>query len=210
MSTVSLEIQDAGKLEQAEKLLNGVPGAFDKAVRSAFSRAVSKMKTESTKALRERYDISADRVRSNQDVKVEYDFSEGARVTVRFLGKKFRLADFNGPISTQSHILDTSRYIHVKHYRTGNWITVHPSVSAKGHQLTATVPLPFEHAFPLQVGNHMGIFANDGSKPQEVMGSSVPTMLGQKTVSEKLEGPVMDTFMDRLEHEVILRLNGII
>lgn len=210
MSVVNIELQGTERLDQAEKLLAGVPGAFDKAVRSAMSRAVSKMKTESTKAIRERYDISADRVRSSQDVKVEYSLGEGASVTVRFMGSKFKLAHFSGPVADQTHMLDTSRWVHVQHYRTGNWITVHPSVSAKGHQLTATAPIPFEHAFPLQVGNHLGIFANDGGKPKEIMGSSVPNMLGQETVAEKLEGPVMDTFFDRLEHEITLRLNGII
>ena len=196
MSVVELELQDAERLSQAEALLAGIPGAFDKAVRSAMARAVSKMKSESTKALRERYDISAARVRSNQDVRVEYSFHE--------------VAHFNGSVVGQTHLLDTSKWVHVRHYKTGNWITVHPSVSAKGHQLTATAPLPFEHAFPMQVGGHMGIFANAGGKPQEIMGSSVPSMLGHETVSEKLEGPVMDTFLDRLEHELLLRLNGII
>ncbi len=210
MSTVQVQVMDQGQLDRAEKLLVGVPGAFDKAVRSAMSRAVSKMKSESTKALRERYDISAARVRSNQEVHVEYDFQNGASVTVRFYGKKFRLAHFNGSTVSQTHLLDTSRWIHVQHYRTRNWITVHPSVSAKGHQLTATAPFPFEHAFPMQVGGHIGIFADDGGKPRELMGSSVPSMLGHETVAEKLEGPVMDTFLDRLEHEITLRLNGII
>ena len=210
MSVVELELQDAERLSQAEALLAGIPGAFDKAVRSAMARAVSKMKSESTKALRERYDISAARVRSNQDVRVEYSFHEGASVTVRFMGSKFRLAHFNGSVVGQTHLLDTSKWVHVRHYKTGNWITVHPSVSAKGHQLTATAPLPVEHAFPMQVGGHMGIFANAGGKPQEIMGSSVPSMLGHETVSEKLEGPVMDTFLDRLEHELLLRLNGLI
>ena len=124
MSVVELELQDAERLSQAEALLAGIPGAFDKAVRSAMARAVSKMKSESTKALRERYDISAARVRSNQDVRVEYSFHEGASVTVRFMGSKFRLAHFNGSVVGQTHLLDTSKWVHVRHYKTGNWITV--------------------------------------------------------------------------------------
>ena len=62
---------------------------------------------------------------------------------------------------------------------------------------------------------HVGIFERDGGETRsggdsvsEVMGSSVPGMLGSKDVSEKLGQEAMEKFEERLEHEILARLNG--
>lgn len=71
-----------------------------------------------------------------------------------------------------------------------------------------TLPRQFGHAFAAQVGGHTGMFEEEGGQLKEVMGSSVPQMLGSDDVSEKLGQEAMDKFEERLEHEILARLNG--
>ena len=58
-----------GALDRAEKMLAGVPGGTEKAVKSAMSRAVSSMRSNAVKEIRKEYDIGAAAVRSNQNIK---------------------------------------------------------------------------------------------------------------------------------------------
>lgn len=71
-----------------------------------------------------------------------------------------------------------------------------------------TLPKEFGHAFAAQVGGHTGMFEDEGGRLKEVMGSSVPQMLGNEEVSEKLGQGAMEKFEERLEHEILARLNG--
>ena len=55
---------------------------------------------------------------------------------------------------------------------------------------------------------HVGIFEREGEKLREVMGSSVPQMLGSPETAERLGEEAMGKFEERLDHEVLRLLNG--
>lgn len=93
---------------------------------------------------------------------------------------------------------------------------MHPGITAAGHQLKSTSPERIPNTFVARMGSgHTGIFertggatASDGDAIREIMGSSVPQMLGSEEVSEKLGQETMEKFEERLDHEIIRILNG--
>ena len=98
----------------------------------------------------------------------------------------------------------------------GNLRPVHPGVAAAGHQLVSTSPTTFSRAFVAQMkSGHIGIFERTGGKTptgdaeiRELMGSSVPQMLGNEEVLESLAEKTMAKMDERLEHEVNRILAG--
>lgn len=98
----------------------------------------------------------------------------------------------------------------------GQLRAVHPGVAASGHQLTSTSPTIFSKAFVARMqSGHVGIFERTGGKTptgdaaiREIMGSSVPQMLGNEEVQERLSEKTMDKMEERLQHEVNRILNG--
>ena len=86
----------------------------------------------------------------------------------------------------------------------------HPGLPAHGHQMKETAPALFENAFVARMGGgHVGIFERDGGDSiSEIMGGSVPGMLGRDEVKEKLGEPAAEKYMERYHHEVMRLLNG--
>ena len=87
---------------------------------------------------------------------------------------------------------------------------LYPSVAASGHVLKDTSPYSFEKAFVARMGSgHVGIFERDGGDSiSEIMGGSVPGMLGRDEVKEKLGEQAAEKYMERYHHEVMRLLNG--
>ena len=66
MSMIHIQTAGGDSLARAEKMLSGIPGGMEKAVRSAMVRSVSHLRTSSVKAVRERSDIAAERTKSRK------------------------------------------------------------------------------------------------------------------------------------------------
>lgn len=207
MSMIHVDVAGEDVIDRAAKLLAGIPDGVDRAFESAMGRAISHMRTDSARVIRERYDITAGNVKANQNIFVKLDRKKGRlNAEIKFSGGKVRLVEFGGFSFHGLRYEDTSRWVHVR--INGEWKTVRPNVSAKGHQLKMTLPREFHNAFAANLGGHTGMFENDGGQIKEVMGSSVPQMLGSDSVKEKLSQEAMDKFEERLEHEIMARLNG--
>lgn len=205
MSAVTVQAAGQESLERAKKLLAGIPGGVDRAVKPAMQRAVSHLRTNSAKAIRERYDISASNIRASENVTVRYTYQDGVQALVNFAGGKIPLFRYGGASPGGPSYSDklVPAMIH------GQWRMAHPGVPAHGHQLKGTSPALFEHAFVATMSSgHTGIFEREGSGISEVMGSSIPTMLGQAEIAENLAEESMDKFEERLDHEVLRLMNG--
>lgn len=85
----------------------------------------------------------------------------------------------------------------------------------------ATSPYRFQNAFVARMKagdrSHTGIFertdemtSNDRVKLKEIMGLSVPQMLGGEDVEHRLADESVETFNNRLDHEVWRILNGFV
>lgn len=121
-------------LDRATKILAGFPGGVEKAVKSAMPRAVSHLRTNSTKVIRERYDISKG-VRADENISIQYLYGSGVTALVMFKGKKIPLYRYGGA-SPKSPKQDKSKLVNAIVF--GSWRRVHPGVAAAGHQLVST------------------------------------------------------------------------
>jgi hypothetical protein len=98
----------------------------------------------------------------------------------------------------------------------GKHVPVHPGVAASGHQKTNTSVAKFDNAFIARMkSGHVGIFertggqmAGGGDAIHELMGSSVPTMVGNEAVREELTRAAWKKFDERLDHEIMALMNG--
>lgn len=214
MSIVHVEAVGKDGLDRATRMLAGIEGGLDKALRNAMDRAASHLRTNSTKAIRERYAISAANIRANQNVKVRYSYQNGVQAVVTFHGRKIPLYRYDGAAPAQP-TQDTGKIVGVMIKGEKKW--VHPGIAAQGHQFKETSPTRYRDAFVARMeSGHVGIFertggvAQDGSDEiQEVMGSSVPQMLGSPEVEERLAEEAMDKFRERLDQNAIAILNGL-
>lgn len=213
MGTVQMEVLGQGQLGRVQKLLQGVPGGMDRAMKGAMGRAVSHLRAHTAQAIQGRYDISAANIRANGNVHVRYTYQEGVQAAVTFMGGKIPLFRYGGA-SPGGPAYDTSRRVPMMVH--GQWRMAHPGLAAHGHQLKSTSPALLGHAFVARMASgHVGIFARDGGNPRtggdsisEIMGSSVPQMLGSPQVAGRLAEGAMDKFKERLGHEVLRLLNG--
>lgn len=207
---ITVQAADEGALERAAKMLQGINGGLETALKRAATRSSSHLRTQSTKTIRERYAINAADVKGNERISVKYSYDSGVQATVSFAGSKIPLAKYQGSSSSPSRKAEKVRAL-----TSSGWKQVHPSNPAKGHQLKGTAPVSFPHAFFAQMGGHKGIWSRSGGSTgkgtdelQEIMGSSVPQMLGNEEVQENLAKSTMDKFEERLDHEVLAILNG--
>ena len=210
--SVRISFGETGRaaMDRAELLLAGIPGAIDKAVKSAIGRTAQRVRTQSSRRIRERYAISASNLRMERNVKIT---RRGDSASLLFSGAKLPLFRYDGA-SPKTPTQDRSRLIPVQ---TGSgWRMTHPGAAAAGHQLSGTAPTRFKNAFVASFGSgHTGIFERTGGvtasgreELRELMGSSVPQMLGNEEVLDKLSADAEEEFGKRMEHEVDAILNG--
>jgi len=208
-------------LERAERMLEGIPNGIQKAVNSAINRAAAHLRSASTKAIRERYAISRANIRAGENVTITYTYRDGVQAYVHFAGNRIPLHRFDGSGPAQP-TYDTSRRVPVMLGTTadgeGKWRLVHPGAAAYGHVLKSTSPKKFQNAFTAKMGNgHTGIYertggmtSNDLDEIEELFGPSIPQMLGNQEVADKLTNEAMESFEKNLDQYVTALLNGYI
>lgn len=213
MSSFYVSCIGAEKFKSAEQALADVPGGMERALRSATKRAASFLRTQSTKEIRQRYDITRKNIRAEQNVNVSYRYFNGIEARIAFRGNKIPLWRYGGS-SPSKPTVNTEKTVMA--IVNGNLRPVHPGIAATGHQLVSTAPTTFSRAFVAQMqSGHIGIFERTGGKTatgdaeiKEIMGSSVPQMLGNEEVQESLVEKTAVKMDERLEHEVNRILAG--
>lgn len=211
--SIRVTLSGRESLERAQKLL-GDHDKYLKALRSANQRAASYIRTNSVRAIRRRYAVPAAVAKAAADVSIYFSSHGGGnQVNIDFTGRRIPLYKYDGA-SPAEPTQDTSRT--VRAIVGGSWKTVHPSVPAYGHQLRGTAAKAFHNAFVARMRNgHIGIFERTGGSTttggdeiEEIMGSSVPQMLGAEDVFEHIARETTDRYDDWLEHEVNAFLYG--
>ena len=211
---IQMSVAGQEAIDRATRLLSGVEGGIEKAVRGAMTRAVARLRSANVKAVRERYAISAANIRAEENVQVSYSYDRGVQAYVRFSGKRIPLFRFEGA-SPHQPTRDTSGRTPVMS-GDDNWRLMYPSVAATGHVLKETSPYKFEKAFVARMQNgHIGIYertggmtSNDKDEIQELFGPSVPQMLGSEDVEKSLAEETMKSFAKDLDHNVMAILSG--
>ena len=211
---IQLSASGQEAIDRAARLLAGVEGGVEKAVRSAISKAVARLRRSNVSAVRERYAISAANIRENENVQVTYSYDSGVQAFVRFSGARIPLFRFDGA-SPHQPTRDTSGRMPVMSGED-HWRLMYPSVAASGHVLKSTSPYSFERAFVARMGTgHTGIFERTGGMTsngkdeiEELFGPSVPQMLGSEDVEKALAEDAMKSFEKDLDHDVLAILSG--
>lgn len=201
-------------IERAKALLAGIPGGMDKAMKAAMSRTVRRLRSESNKAIQEKYDISDAGIRTEKNVRVSYSYQNGVQATVTFSGRKIPLYRFGGasPAVPTQDIAEGRKPVMVH----GAWTMQYQGIPAKGHQFKDTGPTQFADAFVARMkSGHTGIFertggmTSDGSDAiREIMGSSVAQMVGKPEVAQRLTEEACQTFETELDKAVYRILTG--
>lgn len=206
MSIVSIDI-DNGNLSRIQRILSGIPGGTEKAVKGALQRSLSHLRAQSAKEIRKKYAIGIASIRANQNIKTDYKYGGGViTATITFNGNKIPLYRYDGA-SPKVPTVQKDRFTYVD--IGGTVKRVHPGVAARGHQFTSTSPTRFDNAFVAQMkSGHIGIFERDGESIQEMMGSSVAQMVGNEEVRDTLVEQAYEKFDERLDHEMLAILNG--
>lgn len=213
MSVIQVEASGQETLDRASRMLAGIDDGLSKAINSALARSVSHLRTNSTKAIQEKYAISAANIRTEENVKVRYSYQNGVQAFVTFAGHKIPLYRYDGAAPALPTV-DTGKMVAAMIRGEKKW--VHPGIAARGHQFKGTSPEQYQDVFVARMkSGHVGLFertgglTSEGSEEiQEKMGSSVPQMLGNEEVQEKLARESMEKFEERLDHEILRILNG--
>ena len=214
MSGVRINEFDCGGARRAELLLGNIPGASDRVIRKAAEKAAAFLRTESRRLVRKRYAISAANLRDSDTASVRYSVWDGAGVTVTYAGYKIPLYRYEGTTPKRPGV--NSGQKKVAAIIAGRWRSIYPSLSAQAHVFKATSPYRLFDAFVATMPNgHTGIFERNGGKSQsggdaisELMGLSVPQMIGNAEVRDELSKRVVDKFNEVLELLIAESLRG--
>ncbi len=216
LNTVRVYVDVAGQeaVDRAAALLQGIPDGLEKAMDAAMNKAVRQVRRDSADAIRERYDISRPALRTEQNVRVHYSHLNGIQATITFAGKKIPLYRFGGAYPVRPTKDLAAGKMPVK--SRGAWTMQYPGVAARGHQLNSTAPAQFQDAFVARMeSGHVGIFERTGGETekgsdaiQELMGSSIPQMLGHEQVAKKITDEAYETFESELDKAVLRILQG--
>ena len=186
-----VEIVSPELLHNAEQQLADIPGGIEIAMKRAMNRATAHLRTQSTREIRKRYDIARKDIRAEQNITTSYRYFNGVEAKISFRGKKIPLWRYGGS-SPSKPTVNTEKTVMA--IVNGNLRPVHPGIAATGHQFLSTAPTTFSRAFVAQMqSGHIGIFERTGGRTatgdaeiKEIMGSSVPQMLGGDEVKERL------------------------
>lgn len=214
---VTVKINEAAGqevIDRARVLLAGIPDGVDKAVKAAMSRTVQKLRSQSNKAIQEKYDISDAGIRTEKNVRVRYSYQNGVQATVTFSGRKIPLYRFGGSSPTvPTPDLAAGKKPVMVH---GSWTMQYQGIPARGHQFRDTSPTQFMDAFVARMkSGHIGIFERTGVMTgegsdaiEEKMGSSVAQMVGKPEVAQRLTEGAYQTFETELDKAVYRILTG--
>lgn len=212
---VCIQVQCVGKetLERVNSILAGVEGGVQKALKAAMRESTRLLRSNAAKAIGEEYAISEDALRTEKNVSVRYTGGDGLQAFVTFSGRKIPLYRYDG---TSPAVPGREAARRVRAIVDGQWRPVNPSLPVSAHQKRDKAPKKGRTWFvEMMDSGHVGIFKRNGRKTKsggdaisEVMGKSVPEMLGNRKVAEKLTTEAMEKFEEHLERAVERILNG--
>lgn len=202
---VSVEV-DERQLERVNTLLKAAPEKALLVYKRAFLRGIGAVRTQASKEIRARYDISASNLEPNQTIRQRLDVgTDGVVGEILFAGGKIPLYRFHPSPKNRRY---TTRYVS----GVGGW-RVTTDVSAadnRGQMLRRSVG--FIATFQ---SGHTGIFKRTGEKTasgkdklKEYYGYSVADMLDYGLVIDAIQDRAAEVVQSRVDHELMRALEG--
>ena len=180
---------DAGDLERMRDILAHLPGAADKAAKTAVRKSIRGARQDASKKARERYTIKPAYI--TRTMKVSYA-GASAMLTSR------------GPVNDLSYFITRPKSVPRHRPPAGQYLY---SQVVKGQGGTIA------HAFLARMqSGHVGVMRRtDGNASlpiEKLSGPSTPQMLESPTVREYIEARVRERLAANIEHEVNAFLMG--
>lgn len=185
---------DASALDRASRLLAGMPGAAEKAAKTAVRKTVRGARKDAVAKVKERYTIKPTYI-------------------TRTLGFSFSVGGLTGAFKSSGRVNDLAYFKH-------NPESVPRRRPPKGKYLYSQVVKgeggTIAHAFLAKMrSGHVGVFQREGhgasnaSLPIEKMaGPSTPQMLGSPTVAEFIQQRMEEQLERNIGHEINAFLMG--
>ncbi len=186
MSVVELKDEN-GALDRANRVLAGIPGGSISAAHAALERAGQRARTEASRAVSQKYIVKVGDFNKNVTYKAT-EKSSGNSVTsvsLNFSGRVIRLIEFETKVGQNGRVTT-----HVKR---------------------DSAPKQLDHAFARPVFGQAGVFERTTTKRfpvRQLYGPAIPQMLDNEQVKEMMEKVAVETFQQRMEHEMLRVLNG--
>lgn len=180
---------NSGELQQAIGLLQHIPGAAQKAARTAMRKSINGAKTDAKNKVRERYTIKPKYVTRTLRARVE--------------GMSAVLSS-RGPVNDLAYFTHRPKNVPKRRPKVGNytWVQV---VKGQGGTIA--------HAFLARMkSGHVGIMrrtnGNDSLPIEKLNAPSTPQMLGHPSIVKFMEERIRERFDKNMEHEVNAFLMG--
>lgn len=199
MAFLKLEVEIEG-VERAEKLLHGIDGAKDQAVRRAFNRGTKKARTEAKREATKRYAITQGNIMKYS--KVTLTPSDGSTAKIEFSGQKIPLYRFTTRPKNRTY---TGEKI-VLMFRDGQTHAVFKNKPVSAMDAKATGFREEKNSFiaTMQTG-HTGLFKRLGQDRypiKEEWGFALADMLDYEPARESIMEKTAEEVNKQLEHEI--------
>ena len=180
---------DSSAIDNAVRVLEGMPGAAQKAARTALRKSINGAKVDAKNKVKERYTIKPTYVTRTIKAKIE---GMSATMTSK------------GPVNDLSYFITKPKGVPKRRPAVGKYLY---SQVVKGQGGTIA------HAFLAQMkSGHTGVMrriAGNSSLPiEKLAGPSTPQMIGHPNVSEYVEQRIQERLAVNIDHEVNAFLMG--
>ncbi len=186
--SVSDNEQSAKVLDNATRLLAGIPGGIEKATQSALTRAATSGRSGAAREVGKLYHLkAADFKKYTNTYQHIRRAGDEISVGIQFRGYHIPLIRFNSRFTSSGRIkVQVSR---------------------------SSSPEEFKHVFRAEMASgHIGLFERAGKNRlpiEQKFGPSVPQMMGANpTLAPAIGDKVRKTFEERMDHEILAILNG--
>ena len=185
---------NASALGEAEKLLKGIPGAAQKAAKTALNKSVRGAKQDAVQKVKERYTIKPAYITRTLSFSMQ-------------MGSMMAVFKSRGRVNDLSYFKHTPASPPKRRPAPGNYL-YSQVVNGEGGTIA--------HAFLAKMkSGHVGVFQREGhgasnlSLPiEKLSGPSTPQMLGSKTVSDFIQQRMEQRLATNIDHEVNAFLMG--
>ncbi len=176
------------QIDRIHLLLGGIKNAPQKAIYNVLNRAVSTVKTTSSKEVRKTYKIKSSDLTNNRNIKISKAGPSRLEAAISFGGNLIPLIKFNiNPKQPQKKIVSAA------------------VLNSGGKKRLI-------HAYVANLGRYgVGVFERETSRrnsSKQLYGPSAAHMVENNSVLNSIQAAAMDTIDKRVEHEISRILNG--
>lgn len=187
MTTQYLKLSDS-QVEKAQRMLSGIKGGAEKAMARAINRAVENAKSNVVSSVRENYTAKAGDIR-----------------------KTIKISKAN-PKKLQAAVTSVSQLVELSSFKVSPKTVNGKRRSPIRAAVKKGSPKPLGQAFIARVNGKNRVFERVGAKRlpvRQLYGPSIPQMIGNPSVLNKIMEQAQQTLEKRLDHEISAMLSGV-